>query len=93
MLSAQDVIRTALRIRLHEVKLFVLDTINFFKETLGLSNKHEAEDREVTVLTIGSSKFASEANFANAVFDTLVSFRNVKFASEANFAMLFLMLL
>ena len=58
----------------------------FFKETLGLSNKHEAENREVTVLTIGSSKFASEANFANAVFDTLVSFRNVKFASEANFA-------
>lgn len=32
MLSAQDVIRTMLRIRLHEVKLFVPDTVNFLKK-------------------------------------------------------------
>ena len=59
----------------------------FFKEALDLGSKYEAENRGVTVLSISrSNKFASEANFANAVFNAPVSFRNVKFASEANFA-------
>ena len=59
----------------------------FLKEALDSSNKHEAKKQRATALSIRrSNKFASEANFANAVFDAPVSFRNVKFASEANFA-------
>ena len=58
----------------------------FLKEALDSSNKHEAKKQRATALSIRrSNKFASEANFANAVFNAPVSFQDAEFISKAEF--------